>query len=331
MPKESINPQGIKKGSDIRDVFTLSPKTNNTEPMVLSGGDFSGFEVAIACAVYGDKNLTEDLLSGKKIHALWGESIYKMSYEEVFATEKLPETDPKGFYSRSKKSFFAKLYDAQVLKLSQVLQLSEEETYEGIQNFEKRYPGVAKAKELIYSLFQAMTQPDGIGTAIKWKEPQKYVESFLGFKRYFNLEFSVIRSLFDLAQNPTKEMKQLKIKVRRRDRTQSASGALQSAVYAAAFSIQSALIRSAVNHVIQSPGGEMTKILQSRIWELQPKGIHPWKVMPFNAHDEIQCPVVKSLISQLENIIKNFIEEYKEYVPLLKMDWYSNLKTWGDK
>ena len=75
----------------------------------------------------------------------------------------------------------------------------------------------------------------------------------------------------------------------------------------------------------------MTKILQSRIWELQPKGIHPWKVMPFNVHDEIQCPVVDSLRFQLQEIVAEFIEEYKKYVPLLKMDWYSNLKNWGEK
>ena len=126
-------------------------------------------------------------------------------------------------------------------------------------------------------------------------------------------------------------MKSIKIKVVRRDRTQSASGALQSAIYAAAFTIQSALMRAAINHVIQSPGGEMTKILQYNIWGLQPPGFNPWKVMPFNVHDEIECPVAKSCQDELERIVYAFIEEYKKYVPLLSIKWKQNIKSWGDK
>ena len=171
-----------------------------------------------------------------------------------------------------------------------------------------------------------------LGRAISWHEPKEYVESFLGFKRFFTLEFSIVKALYNLAQNPTEEMKSLKIKVRRRDdRIQTAGGALQTAIYAAAFSIQSAVVRAAVNHVIQSPGGEMTKLLQNKIWSLQPNGINPWKVMPFNVHDEIECPVVKSLQDKLKNYVNEFIEEYKKYVPLLSMKWKQNIKSWGEK
>ena len=262
-PGGSINPQGIKKGSKLRSALLLAQKTNYAgETMSLDSGDFDGYEASIAAVVYNDPSLTSDLLSGKSIHGLWGSAIYSMPYEEIMATKDIPETEENGYYRRSKRSFFLKMYDGQLELMATVIQLPEEEVYEGQKYFELRYPGVAKAKEKMYKLFQAMKQPDGIGTAIIWDEPQKYIESFLGFKRYFTLEFSVIKALFELAQNPTEEMKSLRIKVKRRDRTQSASGALQSAVYSAAFTIQSAVIRAAVNHVIQSPGGEMTKKLQ---------------------------------------------------------------------
>lgn len=327
----SINPQGIKKSKGeggIRVIFKLAP-----EDMCLDNGDFDGYEVSIAEAVYNDENLRKDLLLGKSMHALWGAFMYGKDYDYIKSTDGIPDNEPDGYYGRSKKSFFAKLYDAQVLKLANVLQLPEEDVWRGIKYFEERYPGVARAREKIYSDFSALSQPDGIGTAIIWQEPKEYVESFLGFRRYFSLEFKVVKALYNLAQEPTEEMKKVGrlIKVKRRDRLQTGSGALQSAIYAAAFNLQSSVIRAAMNHIIQSPGGEMTKILQSRVWDLQPSGIDRWYVMPFNVHDELECPVHPSKQKQLKETITNFIEEYKQYVPLLGMKWKQNLKSWGDK
>lgn len=324
----SINPQGIKKGSAIRNVFTLCP-----DGFVLGSGDFDGFEVSISEAVYGDENLRQDLLSGKSIHALWGASLYGKTYEEIKATDGIPATEPEGFYARAKNSFFAQLYGAETPKIAEITGLSEDEVYGAKTDFEQRYPGIGIAREKLYKDFEAMYQPNGIGTAIHWKEPAEYAESFLGFRRYFTLEFETVRALFDLAQNPTEEMREVgeQIKVKRKDRIQTGYGACQSAVYSAAFGIQSGVIRAALNHLIQSPGGQMTKELQARIWVLQPTGIGPWKLMPMNIHDEIQCPSVPELSPKIKTIVDNFIEEYKELVPLIGMTWQEYLSSWGDK
>ncbi len=323
----SINPQGIGTGK-IRNIFTLAPKE-----MSLDNGDFSGYEVAIFAAVSKDPNLTKILLSGKSMHALWGSFLYEMDYDYIKSTEKIPETEPDGYYKRAKKSFFAKLYDAWIVKLSQVLQLPEEQVYKGIQYFEKEFPGVAETRQRVYDEFSALSQPNGLGTAVIWKEPKQYVEGFLGFKRYFTLEIEIIRELFNLAQDPTEEMKRIGhlVKVKRRDRLQTGSGALQSAIYSAAFNLQAKIIRAAMNHEIQNPGGEMTKILEARVWKIQPKGIGDWYIMPFNVHDELEVPVIPGKQDTLKKIIYDFIEEYKKYVPLLKMDWKQNLRSWGDK
>lgn len=323
----SINPQGIGKGK-IRHVFLLAP-----DDMCLDNGDFSGYEVAIFAAVSKDPNLSKILLSGKSMHALWGSFLYEMDYDYIMSTESIAITEPDGYYARSKRSFFAKLYDAWILKLSQVLQLPEEQVHKGIQYFEKEFPGVAEMRQRVYDSFSALSQPNGLGTAILWKEPKEYVKGFLGFKRYFTLEIEIIRELYNLAQTPTEEMKRVGhlIKVKRRDRLQTGSGAMQSAVYSAAFNLQATMIRAALNHEIQNPGGQMTKILQSRVWDIQPEGIHKWLVIPFNVHDELEVPVVSEKQAILKKIVEDFIEEYKKYVPLLKMEWKQNLKSWGDK
>src|SRR4029079_19641999 len=107
------------------------------------------------------------------------------------------------------------------------------------------------------------------GSQVVWDEPADYIESFLGFKRYFTLENMICRALFDLARKPPKNWKDCKVKVVRRDKVQTAGGAVASALYGAAFQSQAANMRAAANHEIQSPGGQITKDVQRRIWNLQ--------------------------------------------------------------
>jgi len=319
----SINPQGIPKGSNTREIFTFSPKD-----MKLDGGDFDGFEVSIAEAVYKDKNLHSDLLSGKSIHALWGSFLYNQSYEEIIKTKGIPGSEPNGYYDRAKESFFAKLYLAEPFTLSNVLLLPEEEIEKGIKNFEDKYTGIKENNQRIYKNYSALSQPVPYGEVI-WTEPKKFIESFFGFKRYFNLEYSIIKTLYDLACDPPEEMKKLRIKVKRRERIQTVGGALQSSLFGAAFSLQSSIIRAAGNHEIQTPGGEITKRLEYELWKLQPNGIDEWSIMLFNMHDEILCP--NKINNNVEETVKRFIEEYKKYVPMLSMTWKRNMDSWANK
>ena len=99
------------------------------------------------------------------------------------------------------------------------------------------------------------------------------------------------------------------------------------------FSLQGHILRAAANHEIQSPGGQITKHLQRKIWDIQPAGVHPWYVRPMNVHDEIMCPRSATLVKdgQIRAIVDEVIKEYKERIPLLKMEWKDNLTTWGDK
>jgi len=324
----SISLHGIKGGGEIRELFPLKPKG-----WELSSGDFDGFEVSIAEAVYGDENLRKDLLSGKSIHALWGAFVYNKSYEEIMATKNIDADKPDGYYKRAKKSMFAQLYGAEVYKLATVLGISSEDVHEAKTYFESHYKGIQETRKTLEQDFSAMTQPNGIGTEIVWQEPKTYVESFLGFKRDFSTEFEVVKEMFILAQNLPEyivEMGQLS-KYKRKDRYQTGGGCVQSVLYATAFGLQAAIIRAALNHLIQSPGGQLTKELQSRIWNLQPTGVGDWVVMPFNVHDEIQCPHIPELRDKIVQIVKDFIEEKKTLVPLMAMDWKTNLKDWSDK
>lgn len=322
---DGLNPLGVKRTKEVRIKFPLADMG-----LILCGGDFSGFEVTLAEALYNDPELRKDLMSGKKIHALFGQFLYHkigLTYEQILKSA----GTSKDFYDKCKRAFFATLYGAEKDKLSQVLEVSVEEAAEGLQLFGQRYPKVGEYQARVNEKCCSMRQPGGIGTKVEWHEPVEYAESMFGFRRYYTLENMVAKALFALACDPPKTWRDAKIKVTRRDRVQSAFGASQSALYGAAFAVQASNMRSFKNHEIQASGSEITKAVQRKVWDVQPSGIHEWLVQPLNVHDEIQCPTHPSVIERVNAVVNETVESFRARVPLIRMDWQSNLSTWADK
>jgi DNA polymerase I-like protein with 3'-5' exonuclease and polymerase domains len=117
----------------------------------------------------------------------------------------------------------------------------------------------------------------------------------------------------------------------RRDRVQTAGGAVASALYGAAFAIQAASMRSAGNHVIQGFGAAITKAVQRRAWGLQPAGVHDWQIAIMQVHDELLVVHKPELSDQVRDTIKAGVESYRAKVPLIGMDWLQNAGSWADK
>ncbi|MFW9878773.1 MAG: hypothetical protein ACFFG0_37315, partial [Candidatus Thorarchaeota archaeon] len=307
-------------------------------------------EVCITAAICKDEGLIKDLTvpvkcecSGKKdcgackgkgeylkkIHALFAEALYpELNYLDILATQHTEDDK----YLKAKSAVFARIYFGEPETISKHAEISLEHATRACNLFDKKYPKIKRFRDDIGRKFSAMSQPNGIGTAIFWKEPEEYSESLLGFKRYFTLENSIQKKLFELAQKPPKEWKHFRVKVARRDRIQTASGAAQSAIYAAAFAIEASRIRQAGNHVIQSTGAEITKAVQKAIVDLQPTGIHPWIVRCFNVHDEIMV-VVDSIETRkkVSEAVEKEVAKFVSIVPLLKMDWHEEMNDWSEK
>jgi len=347
---DSFNAQAIRSDKKVRSVFTLlHPNT------VLCGGDFEAFEVSLAEANYNDPKLREQLQSYTecykchgtnpscddcqgtnqtkvKVHALFGTMCFPhMTYEEI--------VKDKIVYTRSKSGLFSQLYGGNYSTLMIKLGVSEKAAIEAEARFANTYEGVKRARQVIFDKFCSMRQPAGIGTNVEWHEPSDFIENMLDppFRRYFLLENQVTKILFELSNSPPKHWKDHKEKIQRdqRDfsRVQTISGATQSALYGAAFQLQAANMRAAANHVIQSTGAEICKATQLAIWELQPCGISPWLVMPMNIHDEIEC-VVKddsTLVESVKQVVLDKVESYRPLVPLIGMEWKTNMANWGEK
>ncbi len=342
---DDLNPQGIKNSDGVRGCFPLAE-----DDFILSGGDFASFEICISEAVYKDERLHKDLTKKiecthcnkdedcpfcggkgwyiKKIHTLFAMELFPgATYEEIILGGK--KTNSK--YDKGKRGVYGMIYGGDWSTLVNRLGVDEETAVKAYDGFGKTYPGIEKARERIKTKFCSMTQPGGIGTEVVWKDPEECIESLLGFPRYFTIENKIVKELFDLAQNPPARWKKVKIKFLRRDRLQTASGATQSALFAAAFGIQAMNMRAAANHEIQSTGGEITKKLQRNLWNLQPYGVAPWVIQPLNIHDEIMAPCLPEVVDAVSTIVDETVESYRGVIPLIKIDWSQRLKTWADK
>ena len=322
---DGLNAQGIKNSPTTRAAFPLA-----FSDTVLCGGDFDGFEVTLMDAAYGDPKLRADLLSGKKIHGLFGTKLFPgKTYDDILATRGLP--GDKDLYARSKTGVFAVGYGGEAYTVHNKVGIPMEEAEEAFQAWIKDYVVWGQERQKIFNQFCSMRQPGGIGSRVEWHEPNDYIESLFGFKRYFTLENRICKVLFGLAEQPPRSWNDIKIKVVRRDREQTASGACRSAMFAAAFAIQASNMRAAANHVIQSSGATITKGLECEIWKEQPAGIHKWIVMPMNIHDEVMCPTAPNHTESVGLRVDNYVNGLKDRVPLIAMEWRTGLETWASK
>jgi DNA polymerase I-like protein with 3'-5' exonuclease and polymerase domains len=315
-----LNVQGINRTTTVRRCFPLA-----WGDMTLSGGDFSKFEMAIADAVYKDPSFRELVVGKLKPAAVFGELMYPhLTYAEILASE---GKDPD-YYTAAKSGLFAVLYfgEAFTLHVNQGIPLDVAER--AITEWRNRAPGLKKSVERIVDTHSALVEN---GHGFTWVDPQPFAENMQGFKRSFELEITVMKVLYALAISPPKEWDQKKIKVVRRQKIQTAAGAVRSALYGAAFSIQNANIRAAGNHEIQSTGALICKKVERAIWNLQPTGIGPFVVAPMQIHDEIQCVCAEPVVDAVTEVVGKSIAEQREaLVPLLGMAWSTHAANWAE-
>lgn len=353
-----LNAQGINHTKKVRSQFPFA-----WDGLVLCGGDFSSFEVSLAAAVYNDPVLNHDLITptwrkysrGSKEHllaldksvdvrdfdedtveiaeatkmaGLFGESFFpELDYDEILESE----GEQEDFYDTAKRGMYQFFYGGTAPGMAKKLGFELDTAEKAIQMLQDRYKGIGRARKRVEDMFCSMSQPGGIGTKVVWKDPVDYIESPLKFRRYFTLENRICKALFALAENPPDKWREFKVKVVRRDRMQTASGACQSALYAAAFNIQASNTRAGLNHEIQCWGSQLTKKIQCTVWEFQPNGIHEWYVMPFNCHDEVDAPCKPEIAEALKKAVLDKIETFRPTVPLIKMKWQIGMSSWKGK
>ena len=352
---DGLNAQGIKHDKYIRQQFPLAHGD-----LVLCGGDFMSFEVSIIAALCDDEKLNEELSRCAKCKYVWPVEKYAtqidcpncgqsdgnepcrqkfhglfamglkegITYDEVVASK----GTANDYYDKGKRGGFAKFYGGNENTLvDRGVADSIEIAISCLEWFDETFPGSRRFSEEIVADYCSMQQPDGVGSKVVWNDPKDYVESMLGFRRYFTIENRICKKLFDLANNLPKAWKEVPGVVVRRDREQKIGGAVMSALFAAAFNLQAKNMRAAGNHRIQSTGATITKELQVRLWGLQPVGVNDWCIQPLNIHDELMCPIQEHLKPEARSIVETLVQDYRYLIPLIGISWSDNLTSWADK
>lgn len=345
---DKLNAQGIDRTKEVRSCFPLAFPGYD-----LTNGDMQSFEVCIADAAFDDPELRKELLTcdhcdiqvdlilgkpkcpkcgkseTKSFHGLFGMGFFNCSYKEIMASK----GKDINLYNPAKNAGFATIYGAQAKKLADTLSQSgitvdEDQASLGLLRFWNRYKVAGKKRRQIEMEF---TQIMSIGRKFEIRQPKEAIESLLGFKRYFNLEHEIIKTLYNLACDPPKSWESLKQLITRSQKgEQTVLNATRSAIFGAMFGIQNSTIRQAQNHQIQSTGAGITKAVQARIWEFQPAGIHEWLVQPMNVHDEIPNPCKPELVNAVIKAVYDKVETFRSVVPLIAID-FGKSETWADK
>jgi hypothetical protein len=321
---DGLNFQAIGSEETMRSVFTLQDGKN-----VLSMGDYDSLEIIIAIVVYGDEALSKDVEGGKSLHALMACELYNLTYEQVM--------DRKGtkddVYKKAKIVVYSLLYGSTIAGIAKKLTLPVNVVQKAYDNFVGKYPGVAKARKGLAAKFTAISQPGGRGTEVFYEEPEKYIESMFGFRRDFSIEFELLKILFDFANEIPESWKLMPGKsIRFGDEPRAYWRHVASGLFgAAANSIQGGVIRAALNHIIQATGNHLTVGLQVNVWSLQPVGIRPFRLTLMSIHDELCVISEPEVVDEVTNMVYTTIEEQREDVPLLAMDWMSHSTSWAGK
>jgi hypothetical protein len=287
----------------------------------------------------GNKILTElnlcYLCKGKlkvetKIHALMGTLFYPhLTYEQIVDSD----GSEQDYYTKSKSGFFAWLYAGTEYTLKKRLGVTEANAAKAIESITKRFRTVGKKRANVVNMFRAMTQPVPYGP-IHWKEPADFIEEpVLGHRRYATLENQICKTLYEMAQKPPVAWRKFQSSVQRRSSgpAQTVSGAVQSALFGAAFQIQSRTERAMLNHEIQSAGAKITKRLQRNVWDVQPTGVNPFVVAPLNLHDELNTVCDPNYVDKVSQVVHDTVEFFKDKVPMLAIEWKTNMGSWAEK
>lgn len=315
-----LNFQGVDHSDEVRSLFTFADNG-----WVLSAGDYSAQELAIAATAMQDDDLLRDMESGQKLHGIFAAQAFETTYEDIMANQ------DDGRYGKGKGGVFAILYGGTFETVAKNMGIEVEVAEAAYNRMVAKYPQMGNTRKKISERFSSMKQ-DGEGRIEYRDPPEKFIESVFGFRRYFETEYAIQRMILAAIKEIPLAWKELELKVERKEgKLQTISGAVCSALYGAAFSIQNKVIRASNNHVIQSTGRHLTVGMQSALWELQPAGIHPFKLALMSIHDELAVVSLPNLLPEIDNALEAKVKEQCKRVPLTSIEWFTGNKSWAEK
>lgn len=326
---DGLNYHGIDGSGEIREIFTLAE-----DGWVVSGGDFDSQELAITAAVMKEDRLVEDMQEGNSMHALFAADISGIPYEQIMQHKEDKSRPEANWYKLGKIGVYSILYGASARGVSYQLGISEEEAEQAIINLLDNYANIKETRKTVRNALKSLKSLDG-GRLRLDKPDQTFIDSCFGYRRSFETEFEIMEGIIQAME----EIKDHLIKVQKQERwpklvrkdkkgPQTVAGAVSSALYGAAFSVEGKILRAAMNHLIQSAGRTITLRVQHRIWTLQPVGANPFRLKLLSVHDEIGATSTPEDAELIEELVADEVDQLTETVPLLSLEWVKDVGSW---
>lgn len=324
---DDLNPQGVDRSNDMRCMFTFAD-----EGEILSGGDFSSQELSVMATAFHDEDLVRDMQLGKSLHGIFATCLDDTrTYDEVMEGKDEGISWAKKLYNTAKSFVYASSYGGTPEGIARRLGLQPEIAIKAYNLMMGKYPQMGHTRKTITDRFSSLTR-EGDKGGFEYRPVTTYVESMYGFRRYFDTEYDIQRQILSLMENIPQAWKDDDRKVIRdtkKNRVQTLSGAIISALYGAAFSVQNRVIRAALNHLIQSASRTITMGLHYRVWELQPKGIHPFKLSLMSVHDELIVVSPQPMVPVVREAAHGYVNEIEQQIPLIAIEWAVNCPSWA--
>lgn len=317
-----LNFHGIVSAKEVRETFTFKD-----DHQWLSGGDFSSMEIGMMATTSNDDNLVQDIKKGLSLHALLAAELFDTTYEDIMENK---DEDPLDRYGKAKSAIYLMAYGGSVETMADNLGLPLDVCKKGFDAFLDKYSNMKAARNAVKEQFTSLMHVPGAGFKLETVD-NPVAETMFGYTRTFFNEYVIQKAIYMLLDNLPNRWKNLRVNVQRVEgKVQSISGSIYSALIGAAFSIQNAIIRAALNFAIQSGCRTITLGLQGKIWELQPQGIHPFVLSLMSIHDELVVVTEDEETSlRVAAVVNAKVNLQSEDIPLLALDWGEGLTSWS--
>lgn len=303
-------------------------------------GDFHQFELAIAAAAWGDKQLLADLSAGIDVHLATAvdchpKLIGKLTYDEAkrhkkerakAVHEQRPTTAIQDLVDKCrtecKRMVFGILYGCTAQKIMEVFGVTEGEAQRILAAFYKRYPGILVFKTNIERLFCT-------ADTVRWTRDsvgrmRDSETDLTGYTRHWSFEKSVATIMWDLGQSWASTGLRGVVVRQSAKGEQTIDNACRSAFLGSAIAVQQAVYRQAANMKIQTTGAQLCIMLGAELWD-------KFRIPMLNVHDEwvfARCAWFDYEAVRAHCL--DFCERHKHLVPHIRFD-LSECKVWSEK
>lgn len=344
---DGLNWHGVDSSQSIREIMSMVEDHGANPDWVVSGGDFDSQELSIMAATMKDEALSDDIRTGKSLHAVFAEAASGIPYDQIMAN-KSKDGPESVIYGKAKACVYALSYGAAEHKIAETIGCTESEAGEIMQKFFEKYVHMLQCRKQVTENLSCLLRTDEGRLEIR-RPKQTHIDSCFGFRRAFNVEYAVIGSLVEamadlgsrlnphtkaacLASKQSELYEEWKRqRVIRKDEKgeQTIGGAISSALYGATFSVQNKIIRAALNHQIQSAGRTITLRCQKAAWDAgQPCGIHPFAMKIMSVHDELVCTSTVETAEVVQDAVEVEIDILCKEIPLLGLEWNIDVGSW---